>query len=182
MNALDHDDCSPFRDAVRGLIAGDFSRLASLFMDPANPGQRHCQIIEWFEADLFANEPKALDEALTCACFNGRAEVVDYLLTHGVKPEAGCNTGLNGFHWAANRGQLDVVLLLIRCGASVETRSMYGGTVLGTAVWSAINEPRSDHIRIIEALIKAGARVDDVGYPSGNERIDEVFRRLGVAS
>jgi hypothetical protein len=42
---------------------------------------------------------------------------------------------------------------------------MYKGTVLGTAVWSAINEPRPDHLRIIEALIEAGAQVDDVGYP-----------------
>ena len=173
---------TPFRDAVRGLVAGDFSRLEPLFLDRPNVEQRRCQIIEWYEADLFANEPKALDEALTCACFNGRAEVVDYLLAHGVKLHAGANTGLNGFHWAANRGQLDVVLLLIRWEAPLEPRSMYGGTVLGTAVWSAINEPRPNHIRIIEALIKAGARVDDVGYPSGNEQVDEVFRRLGVAS
>jgi len=59
---------------------------------------------------------------------------------------------------------------------------MYKGTVLGTAVWSAINEQRPDHLRIIEALIEAGAQVDDVGYPTGNEPVDEVFRRLGVAS
>jgi ankyrin repeat protein len=181
MKALDHKD-SLFEDAVRGLIAGDFSSLEPLFEDRPNVDGRHCQIIEWCEASLFANEPKALDEALTCACFNGRTEVVDYLIAHGVDPPGGANTGLNGFHWAANRGQLDVVILLIRRQAPLETRSMYGGTVLGTAVWSAINEPRPDHIRIIEALINAGAGVDDVGYPSGSERVDEVFRRLGVAS
>ena len=179
MKELDHHDDSLFADAVRGLIAGDFSRLEPLFEERDG---RPSRIIEWFEADLFANQPQALDEALTCACFNGRTEVVDYLLAHGVDPPGGANTGLNGFHWAANRGQLDVVLLLIRHEAHLETRSMYGGTVLGTAVWSAINEPRPDHLRIIEALIKAGARVDDVDYPSGSERIDEVFRRLGVAS
>ena len=174
MKTLDQEDESQFTDAIRGLIAGDFSRLDPLF------GGRPCRIIEWFEAGLFAGEPKALDEALTCACFNGRTEVVDYLLAHGVEAPGGANTGLNGFHWAANRGQLDVVLLLIRRQAPLEARSMYEGTVLGTAVWSAINEPRPDHLRIIEALIKAGARVDDVGYPSGSERVDEVFRRLGV--
>lgn len=182
MKALDNEDDSLFRDAVRGLVAGDFSRLDPLFEDRPNVGGRHCQIIEWFEANLFANEPQALAEALTCACFNGRTEVVDYLLSRGVEAPGGANTGLNGFHWAANRGQLDVVMLLIHRQAPLETPSMYGGTVLGTAVWSAINEPGPDHLRIIEALIKAGAQVDDVGYPSGSESVDEVFRRLGVAS
>jgi hypothetical protein len=181
MKKVDQEDISQFTNAVQGLIAGDFSRLEPLFEGRGNDG-RPCQIIEWFEANLFANEPKALDEALACACFNGRTEVVDYLLAHGVDPNAGFNTGLNGFHWATNRGQLDVVMLLIRRRAALETRSMYEGTVLGTAVWSAINEPRPDHPRIIEALIKAGARVDDVGYPTGSEAVDEIFRRLGVAS
>ena len=174
MRELDHEDHSLFRDAVRGLIAGDFSRLDPLFEG------RPCRIIEWFDGHLFAGEPTALDEALTCACFNGRTEVVDYLLAHGVDAPGGANTGLNGFHWAANRGQLEVVTLLIRQQAPLEIRSMYEGTVLGTAVWSAINEPRPDHLRIIEALIKAGAQVDDVGYPTGSETVDEVFRRLRV--
>lgn len=53
--------------------------------------------------------------------------------------------GLDALHWAANRGQPTVVRLLINAGADLETRSMYGGTALGTAVWSAIHEPRGDH-------------------------------------
>ena len=182
MKALDREDERAFRDAVKGLIAGDFSRLEPLFEDRPNVDGHHSRIIEWYEANLFANEPQALDEALTCACFNGRTVVVDYLLARSVDPAAGANTGLDGFHWAANRGQLDVVMLLIGREAPLETRNMHGTTVLGTAVWSAINEPRRDHVRIIEALIRAGARTDDVGYPSGNKLVDEVFRCLGVAS
>jgi ankyrin repeat protein len=174
MKEFDQEDTSQFADVVRGLIAGDFSRLDPLFEG------RPCRIIEWFEAGLFADQPQALAEALTCACFNGRTEVVDYLLAHGIEAPGGANTGLNGFHWAANRGQLEVVTLLISRQAPLEMRSMYDGTVLGTAVWSAINEPRPDHLRIIEALIKAGARVDDVGYPTGRETVDKVFRRLGA--
>lgn len=169
------DDKSSFRKAVQGLIAGDFSRLEPLFKD--RDGQP-CRIIEWCEAGMFATEPKALDEALSCACFVGRPNVVEYLWNHGVSPEGGSNTGVNGFHWAANRGQLEVVRLLIDRKVPLESRNMYGGTVLGMAVWSALNEPRPNHVPIIEALIKAGANVDDVGYPSGKEAIDEVFRRL----
>ncbi|MEW6210320.1 MAG: ankyrin repeat domain-containing protein [Acidobacteriota bacterium] len=169
-----------FRDAVQGLEAGDFSRLEPLFGDPSSPDCR-CRIIEWYERGLFASERRALEEALTCACFLGRTEVVDYLMAQGVDPSAGISTGLDGFHWAANRGQLDTVKLLIRRQARLETRSMYGGTVLGTAVWSAINEPRADHIRIVEALIEAGARLDEAGYPTGNDLVDEVLRRYGAA-
>jgi len=53
---------------------------------------------------------------------------------------------------------------------------MYGGTVLDTAVWSAINEPKPDHLPIIEALLKAGAIIGDEVYPSGKEAVDEVFK------
>jgi len=58
--------------------------------------------------------------------------------------------------------------------------NMYGGTVLGCAVWSAINEPRVDHIAIIEALLAAGAKIEEADCPTGNERVDDVLRRHGA--
>ena len=94
---------------------------------------------------------------------------------------AGAATGLDALHWAANRGQLDAVRLLIRRKAPLETRSMYGGTVLGTAVWSAVNEPRPDHLPIIDELLTAGARLEDAGYPSGHGPVDAVLRRHGAS-
>jgi hypothetical protein len=57
---------------------------------------------------------------------------------------------------------------------------MYGGTVLGTAIWSAFHEPRPDHLQIIEELLHAGARVSEVEYPTGNERIDALLKRHGA--
>jgi hypothetical protein len=174
---LDHES---FRDAVEGLRRGDFSRLEPLFDERPSPGRRQCRIVEWHEGGLFDEEPKALAEAFTCACFLGRTSVVDFLLIHGVDPAAGDGTGLNGFHWAVNRGQWDTVKLLIERKAPLEVKRMYGGTVLGTAVWSAINEPRADHIPIIEALIVAGAKLDATGFPTGNEQVDEVLQRHGA--
>jgi hypothetical protein len=103
-------DSLKFRVAVQGLERGDFSRLEPLFSDPASGGRR-CDIVEWCEAGYFAAEPRALAEALTCACFLGRTGVVDFLLNRGVDPTAGSGTGLNGFHWAPNRGQFDTVML-----------------------------------------------------------------------
>jgi MATE family multidrug resistance protein len=167
-------DDAVFRDALQDLRGGSFSRLAPLFEERAGARAR---IIDWFEEGRFNGEPIALAEALTCACFLGQTGVADYLLTRGVDPSAGIGTGLNAFHWAANRGQLDAVRLLVRRKAPLETRSMYDGTVLGTAVWSAINEPRRDHLQIIEELLAAGARMEEVDYPTGNSKVDAVLRR-----
>ena len=164
-------------DALRGLERGDFSRLEPLFDQHPSLEDDKCRIIEWYKKGYFENEQKALAEAFSCACFLGRTSVVDFLLAQGVDPAAGMSTGLSGFHWAANRGNLDTVKLLIERKAPLELVNMYDGTVLGCAVWSAINETRVDHIAIIEALLAAGANIDEAEYPTGNERVDEVLRR-----
>jgi len=167
-----------FAECVSGLIAGDFSRLAPLF--EAAPDGGACQIMRWYEAGLFQGEPKALAEAFSCACFNGFVSVVEYFLDQGLDPNGGANTGMNAFHWAADRGQLEVVNILIQHQAALETRNMYGGTVLDGTVWSALHERRPNHVKIIEALLTAGARVDAVAYPSGDSKVDEVLGRFGA--
>ena len=169
------DNGEVFRDALQGLYKGDYSRLEPLFEGGA--GGDRARIIKWHEEGRFSSEPKALAEALTCACFLGRTSVASALLTHGVDPSGGAGTGLNAFHWAANRGQLEAVRLLIRWKAPFESKSMYGGNVLDTAVWSAINEPRPAHAQIIEELLKAGARLEGQAWPTGHEDIDAIVRR-----
>jgi len=169
-----------WRDAVRGLERGDFSRLESLFDKHKSVDGDKCRIVDWYEKGYFDDEPKALAEALTCASFLGRTSVADFLMTRGVDPAGGTGTGLSAFHWAANRGNLDTVKLLIERKAPLELVNMYGGTVLGCTVWSAINEPRVDHIAIIETLLAAGANIEEAGYPTGNESVDEVLRRHGA--
>jgi hypothetical protein len=171
-------DDPDFREAVRGLLRGDFSRLKPLFDDQHGGGQ--CSILAWYQQGLFDQEPEALNEALSCACFNGKTQVADFLLNHGVDPAAGDKTGSNAFHWAADRGQLDTVRLLIEHKAPLEVKNMYGGTVLGATVWSAIHETRPHHVAIIEALIEAGARIEGAGYPTGNEAVDAVLSRHGA--
>lgn len=160
-----------FRDALLGLEKGDFSRLDPLF---APNGDKPCQVVQWHEAGLYGDHTEALAEALTCACFLGRVEAAEYFLQKGIPP-CGAKTGLNAFHWAANRGQLEAVRLLVRWKARMETRSMYGGNVLDTAVWSAINEPKPNHLPIIEELLKAGARLETETYPTGHEVIDAML-------
>jgi hypothetical protein len=169
-----------FRNAVRDLEEGNFSRLEPLFRNLASSSHASCQIIEWYDLGHFKNEPKALNEALACACFNGSTKIAKFLMDRGVEVIAGDATGMNGFHWAANRGHLDTVKLLIERKVPMEVENMYGGTVLGCTVWSAIHEPRANQIEVIEALLAAGAKIDAVEYPTGNERVDELLRRYRV--
>ena len=166
-----------FEEAVRGWAAGDFSRLAPLFRGGADGGA--CRVVEWFDRGLFAGEPAALAEAFSCACFNEFVDVVEYFLARGVDPSGGAGTGMNAFHWAANRGQLAVVRALVGAKAPLETKNAYGGTVLDCAAWSALHEPKPDHVAIIEALLEAGADVRAVRYPTGHERVDRVLKRHG---
>jgi hypothetical protein len=166
-----------FQNAVQGLLKGDFSRLEPLFTRGLDCGDLRPQIIRWHEQGRFHQDPNAAAEALTCACFLGRTDVAEYLLGHGVGPSGGAGTGLNAFHWAANRGQLEAVRLLLRWNAPLGTRSMYGGNVLDTAVWSAINEPRPGQREIIEELLKVGARLEDEDFPTGHDEIDAILRQ-----
>ncbi len=169
-----------FPEAVQGFLAGDFTRLAPLVETP--PDGSPCRVVEWYDAGLFANEPAALAEAYSAACFNGCVPAVAALLARGVDPAGGAATGLNAFHWAADRGQLEAVRILIRHHAPLEVRNSYGGTVLGCTLYSAFHTLRPQHLEIIEALLAAGADVRAVDYPPGNERIDELLRRYGAGA
>ena len=156
-----------FRDAVHALDAGDYSWLEELL------DQHRLSLIDLLVA---AGEPKVpMEQAFTWACMLGRTSDADFLLDKGVDPLAGDNTGLNGFHYAAWHGHLDTVKLLIERKVPLEVRNMYGGTVLGSALDAAENRPAADHVAIIEALLDAGAKIDEADYPTGNERVDEML-------
>jgi hypothetical protein len=75
-------------------------------------------------------------------------------------------------------GALETVNLLLKRGAPLEAKNVYGGTVLGQATWCVINGDRSvDYVPIIIALLAAGARIEEADYPTGNERVDDLLRR-----
>lgn len=164
-----------FDAVVRGLLNGDCTALTPVFAT-TNGDPHSSAIVRWVSGGAFASEPQALAEALTTACWLGEVEVARYLLDLGVDPEAGTGTGMNALHWAANRGQLEVVELLLSRGVQLETVSIHGGTALGTAEWSARNEPRPEHRRIIAALLRAGADPSVIALPTGDHEIDTMLR------
>lgn len=162
-----------FEDAVPHLLDGDYTLMEPQFR---RGSEGKVPVIQWCAAGMFASQAEALAEAFSCACFLGADEVVDYLLARGAHPDGGKRTGMTAFHWAANRGQAVTVDKLIRAGASLEERNRFGGTVLGCAVWSLINEPRAGQLAVIGKLLDAGANAGELPDVTGDARVDELLR------
>lgn len=127
------------------------------------------------------------------ACEYGRNNVVEFLLGQGVDLRAKGNTGLTGLHWAIVGGQLDTIRLLLERGVPLEERNVYGGTALGQALWSVLNnDPGIDYVPIIEMLLQAGAEIEpgtlawlarqDGRSAAAKARVEEVLRRHGAES
>ena len=113
---LTSPDHLAFQEAVQGLIRGDFSRLEPLFVEEPPGHQQECRIVEWHKKRYFESEPKALAEALSCACFLGRKEVAKYLFSagrsyrgrerHGTERlSLGCESRTVGDRHASHRAQ-----------------------------------------------------------------------------
>ena len=125
------------------------------------------------------------------ACEYGRNSVVEFLLKRGADLNAAENTRLTGLHWAVVGGQLDTIKLLLERGAALETKNVYGGTALGTALWAAFHgDPGVDYVAIIETLLDAGAEIgpgelerlaaQEGRAASIKARIAEVLRHRGA--
>jgi ankyrin repeat protein len=92
----------------------------------------------------------------------GRQEVAEFLLDHGADLRDQADTGGTGLHWAAGGGHLSIVRLLIRRRAPLEEINRWGGTVLEHVGWAFGNgNPDIDYLPIFEALLAAGAKVQD---------------------
>ncbi len=132
--------------------------------------------IDVVASSLHEATDRQLATAFLRACAFGRPEIVKLLLARGVDPAVAENDRMTGLHWAAHEGHLDVIELLLAHGAPLEAVNVYGGTVLGGAVWSAIHHPQPAHLRIIETLVAAGAHVGDDWF-TGRRDIDQALRR-----
>ena len=143
--------------AVHHLSEGNFTALQDALGGPEGFDR---QIVEWYNKGHFADEPEMLAEALSCSCMLGRTATAEYLLDNGVDPYAGMKTWLAGPHYAVCGGHLETVKMLLEKDIPLEVKNLHGGTLLGQAFWSVINEPKVDHSEIIELLIEAGAVIE----------------------
>ncbi len=118
-----------------------------------------------------------MNEGFVYACQYGRRAVIEFLIEKGVDLATNGGTGQTALHWAVIGGQLDIVKLLLRHGAPLETENVYGGTVVGQALWSAAHGGDPDlYIDILETLVAAGAKLPE-RHVSVNKEIDEWLDR-----
>jgi ankyrin repeat protein len=120
-----------------------------------------------------------LRSAFLYACGCGQKDIVEFLLDQGVDLSDGGGDGQTPLHWAVIDGRLEVVKLLLRYKPPLESRNIYGGTVLGQTLWSAAHGgDLKVYTEIIETLIAAGAKVPPRHVPV-NKPIDDLLRRYG---
>jgi hypothetical protein len=179
---------------VLGCLANDRPDAAVLMAERGAPlnletaaGVGRLDVVKtYFDSDgrlTSAASQKQLDRGFIWACEYGRRVVVDFLIDRGVNLHAGENTGQTALHLAAHHGELAIVKLLIARGAPIEAKNNHGGTVLGQATWSCSNSGLDiDYTPVIEALLAAGADVRQAGYPTGNQRVDDLLQRYGSGS
>jgi hypothetical protein len=122
---------------------------------------------------------KQIQSAFLYACGYGHKDVVEFLLDNRVDLADGGGDGQTPLHWAVIFGKLEMVKLLLKYKPPLESRNMYGGTVLGQTLWSAAHGGDPEvYTEIIETLIAAGAEVPLRHVPV-NKPIDDLLRRYG---
>ena len=139
------------------------------------------QIETWHAEGKFTDEPEMLAEALSGACMLGRTETAKYLIEAGVDPYAGMKTWLAGPHYAVSGGHFETVRMLIEKQIALEVKNLYGGTMLGQALWSAVNEHKQRHADIVSALVNAGAIIEEGTldwWLAQNVPSDETMRKV----
>ena len=114
--------------------------------------------------EKFAKEdasPSETERAFLWACQYGHNEVIEFLLSRDQKLLQTAYEGQTALHSAILGGQSRTVELLLRKGASLTTKNVYGGTALDQAVWSATHTDSGlDYLSIIDLLVKAGSQMD----------------------
>ena len=120
-----------------------------------------------------------MQEAFRYACGYGANHVVEFLIKRGADLAEHTGDGQSGTHYAVIFGRLDTLKLLLKYKPPLELTNMYGGTVLGQALWSAAHGGDPEvYSQIIEALIAAGAKVPERHVPV-NPQIDALLERYG---
>jgi hypothetical protein len=69
MSSLAREENPEFQEALRALRGGSFDASAPWFGTGTEVAVDRPRIIEWYDQGLFGDQPQALPEALSCACF-----------------------------------------------------------------------------------------------------------------
>jgi ankyrin repeat protein len=164
---------------VNACLANSRVRAAEFLVDHGAPlnleaaaGLGHLDTVKTFfdsNGHLRSNAtPTHMERGFLWACEYGRNEVIEFLLQRGALVGAQANTGQSALHWAVIGGRIETIKLLISRRADLQQRNCYDSTPLGQALWSAVHstkETQAIYLGVIEALIEAGARIEEEMLP-----------------
>ncbi len=179
--------------SVHPLRAGVLIPLPELLLErggrvDGGPGVGRLDLVKSFFLSDGSLKPDAtraqMESGFIWACEYGRAEVGDFLLNAGVDSNTYRQHKLTGLHWAAMSRDVETVTAVLKHNPPHEARSVWGGTLLASAVWAATGadaddpaRPNGDWTAVIQALLEAGADISAVEYPTGKPGIDKILRR-----
>jgi len=144
--------------------------------------------------DIAQREPLVVNEILAAGgrllaefAGVGNTEGVRHLLDLGVEVDARAKDGdgywdvtkdSTALHVAAWRARHETVKLLIERKATVDTLDRKGRTALALAVRACVNSYWADRRspESVGALLRAGASVSGIDFPSGYAEVDELLR------
>lgn len=106
------------------------------------------ELLEKHPSLIWRTDPRWKETAFSKACWNGRLEVVKFLIDRGADVNARAGDKVTPLHQAARQGQLDVVRLLLSKGADPKLKSDKGQTAENLA--AAGGHP--DVVREIESF------------------------------
>jgi hypothetical protein len=130
---------------------------------------RLARVRVFFAADgsLSGATPDQRRDGFTWACEYGHADVVRFLIEHGIdaRERLPKHHGQTGLHWAAWGAHIDTVQVLLDAGCPVDTRDeRFDTTALGWALhaWGGGGSSPGDarYVEVARRLVAAGATVD----------------------
>jgi ankyrin repeat protein len=124
----------------------------------------HSGFPDWRPSD---DPQEVLDEALSWAARNDRADVLEPLIARGARLEADVYRG-SALMWAAATGRTTAIRRLLELGADPSGRSTFGGPTHGEGVTPLHLAAQSGHLDAARLLLDAGAdpAVRDANYDS----------------
>ena len=166
---------------VVAAAVGRIDLVRAWVVDPTTLSREHLPYRGPYWVHIPDDTKSQIELALVWACKFGRTDVARVLLDLGVAAASKDNDQMTALHWSSARGMHEVMEMLIARGAPLEVRNTWGGTVVDSTAWFAVNAPWPgvDYAGVIERLLVAGADPNEF-YPSliGIPAIDEVIARF----
>jgi ankyrin repeat protein len=136
----------------------DVELLAAVWGGPGAGARRgfyrpHGGFPPWRPSD---DPAEVRDEVLSWAARAGATAAIAWLHARGAVLDADVYRG-TPLTWAAAKGRVDAVRLLLELGADVNARGTFGGPAHGVGTTALHHAAESGHLEVIEVLLAAGA-------------------------